>query len=471
MPRRSFPFAAIILTLACARAQDPAPPRRADTPFGSVQVVHDRPNAAAAKRTLWVRYPNEHQWFKDHAQYLADLQVRWQAQGVLVAVAIPAEAAEAVAEAAPGFVVAALDDTEALSATTAALVDGDGESFAWESLDGAVDVLQHAVDGTAPDERTAAFGELLQSLAVVTDGGDLGPVVEHCTSYWPHTGSARALAVLHQWWCVGDLDAARKAFDTGLAALSDAAVPLTVFADLVLRGDHFDRTIPTQLVAALQPVAAAAPDGVFTQLVYLRALLRAGQDRVAGRIIATLPKQLVGRPLDQLVFAETLMDGATPAAMRGVALRAIADAAPNPPDPRWVWGARHKVLSRCGDADAAARLMTSYREESPNGSSLNNDAWYLIVRPETMGRFDSLAFGQADELLRAEGAGINPGYKDTVALAYFVNGRVAEAVEMQADAARAAGNQGTYVARLRRYRETLAMQQATATSGGGKRER
>jgi len=207
---------------------------------------------------------------------------------------------------------------------------------------------------------------------------------------------------------------------------------------------------------AMAPVAAAAPDGVFTQLVYLRALLHAGQDRNAGRIVATLPKRLAGRPKDQLIFAETLMDAETPAVHRDLAERAITAAEGAPELRRWLFGARHKLLTRCGDADAAKKLMTEYRKSDVGGGDLNNDAWYLIVQPETMGRFATLALAQATTLEEQLGAGLNYGSKDTVALAYFVNDNFAKAAELQAEAAKAANQNPIYVGRLKRYQATLA---------------
>src|SRR5262249_53239840 len=95
-------------------------------------------------------------------------------------------------------------------------------------------------------------------------------------------------------------------------------------------------------------------------------------------------------------------------------------------------------------------------------NSLNNDAWYLIVRPETMGRFDTLALAQCEEMQRQEGEGMTYGNKDTVALAMFVNGKVDAAIELQTVATAASQNDPRYVGRLTRYQNTLAAQRARA---------
>jgi len=238
--------------------------------------------------------------------------------------------------------------------------------------------------------------------------------------------------------------------------LADEPVPLCLFADYVLRGDRSDPSIARQLAMALAPAAAAAPDGVFTQLVYLRALLRAGQDRLAGRVAATLPKQLEGKLFFQLVFAETLMDAADPKPYRDLAERALARADQGGMDRRWLVAARYKVMSRCGDpAETLDKFMQAYRESEAFSNSLNNDAWYLVTQGPSMGRFDTLALAQVREMQRTEGAGMINGNKDTVALVLFVNGFVQEAVDLQTVAAAASGNQMENVGRLARFENTL----------------
>ena len=323
----------------------------------------------------------------------------------------------------------------------------------WPALDGAVDFLQACVDGTFAAPLAGQFEEAVQSLlASVGDGGDFGAQVEQCVRAWPHSGRARALAVLCQWWCKGDLEQAQKAIDDGTKALATEAVPMSLFADLVLRGDRSEPKIAKTLAVVLAPVAAAAPAGVFTQLVYLRALLRAGQDRLAGRVVATLQKHL-SRPGEQLVFAETLMEGGTPAVFRDLAMKAIDAVKTAGGDVRLCYAARHKVLVRCGELDAAAKLMVEYRGSV--SADLNNDAWYMIVRPDTMGRYDTLALAQCEELQRQEGANLSFGNKDTVALAHFVNGKVEQAVELQTEATRASSQNPLYVGRLTRFQAVL----------------
>jgi hypothetical protein len=261
--------------------------------------------------------------------------------------------------------------------------------------------------------------------------------------------------VLFQWWCKGDLVKAREAIDEGIKALGSEAVPMTVFADFVLRGDHTDPGIAKNLAVVLAPVAASAPEGPQTQLVYLRALLRAGQDKLAGRLVAKMQKRLA-RPWDQVVFAETLMEGSTPDVYRDMAQKAIDAAKDATGLERFVFAARHKVLQRCGDLEAAEKLMTEYRVSGFQNDSLNNDAWYMITRPDTVGRFDPFALAQCEEMQRQAGQGLDFGSKDTVALALFVNGKIDEAVELQTEATKESNREPVYVGRLTRFQAVAA---------------
>lgn len=467
-----------------ALAQEPSEVRRLETPFGSVQRIHQPANAPEPRFTLWVSYPHDRGAFLDHVPYLTELQRRFAEGGVAVAVVMPAAAAKHVAARTPSFTVASLAGAApqegqvangqgvewtgelnpdvsvplAVPGAMAMLCKGDGEAplMNWYGLDGPVDLMQACVDGKFEDLVVQPMEDTVQGLlANVIDSGQLAGEVEKCVAAWPRSGRVRAMAVLFHWWSRGDLEAAHKAFEEGVKALAGEGVPLIHFADLVLRGDRQDPRPAKTLAVLLGPLAAAAPDGVFTQLVYLRALLRAGQDRIAGRMAAMLPKHLEGRPSDQLVFAETLMEANTPAVFRDLAEKAIEAA--QGIDARWLCAVRHKVLVRCGDLEAAEKLMVEHRARG-NQANLNNDAWYMMVRPESLGRFDTMALAQCEELQRQQGPGLSNGNKDTVALALFLNGKVEQAVELQTIATAGSGQNPSYVGRLTRFQAVLAEQ-------------
>ncbi|HZN40617.1 MAG TPA: hypothetical protein VFD82_17570 [Planctomycetota bacterium] len=463
------PTATLWLALG-AQPQQPVEVQRIESPIGSVQRLHSPPDAPEPKYTLWVLYTHDPNDFLDHVQYLADLQRRFAERGIAVAVVMPAPAAKRAAARTPSFAVASIDEEkpvpqaglvpdERVPSAMAALCRG-GESvpLAWSALDGAVDLMQAVVEEKFESPVLQRMEETVQALlANVIDSGELAAEVEKCVAAWPRSGRVRAMAVLFQWWSRGDLEAAHKAFEGGVKALAGEGVPMVQFADLVLRGDRYDPRHAKTLAVLLGPLAAASPDGVFTQLVYLRALLRAGQDRIAGRTAAMLPKHLEGRPWDQLVFAETLMEANLPAAFRDLAEQAI-EAVADGLDARLLCAVRHKVLVRCGDLEAAEKLMVEYRGKNENAFGLNNDAWYMMVQPLSLGRFDTMALAQCEEMQRQQGAGLSNGSKDTVALALFLNGQIQEAVELQTVAAAASGNDARYVGRLTRFQAVLAEQ-------------
>ncbi|HEB53752.1 MAG TPA: hypothetical protein ENI87_10920 [bacterium] len=472
--------AACLLLATFAPAQEDPQPRRVKIPDGTLHVVHEQADADRAKLTVWLRCPGGIRSFADSRLYLADLQARWHDRGAAFAVVLPADDARKLAATRPHFVVATPHlsdaaegsegdtDAAAMRDTQVVVTASDGAVLAiTQDLDGIVDAIAHSLAGDPLDP--AIWPRLQLLLNRVADGGEFAQECQSLLAALPHSGRAHASKVLFHWWCEGDLQAARDAVDAAIARLATEAVPMATFADLVLRGDRADRSVARKLAMAMAPVAAGAPDGVFSQLVYLRALLRAGQDRLAGRVAASLPKLLGGDARSQLLFAETLMEADTPQVFRDLAERAITQAEDHGMD-RWVYAARHKVLKRCGDDQAAADLMVAYRKSNFTSGGLNNDAWYLMVRPETMGRFDTLALAQCEEMQRIEGDAIDPGSKDTVALALFVNGRIDEAVALQTEAAKESGDTETYVGRLTRYRATRdELAKAAQSSPGTKR--
>jgi len=472
-PTRSLAVLAALLPCLPLSAQD-AEARPLQLAFGDANVLHEPPDGAEAQQTVWVAYPDGRGTWLDHRQYLEDLAVRWRDKGVAVGIVLPAAHAKAVASAAPKITVAAFVDEQPAElgvgpSSMTCLMGAGGRTTYLGNIDGIVDVVTHVLENGTADPYANFEVQLMSLLNNVADGGQFAKQVEQCLKAFPHSGRAHAAKVLLHWWCEGDLDAAREAIDAGINALANDAVPMAIFADLVLRGDRNDPRNARKLVMAMAPVAAGAPDGVFTQLVYLRALLLAGQDRLAGRIVAKLQKKVQGDTFHQLVFAETLMEAETPAAFRDLAVRSIDAAKADGVYLKWSYAARHKVLARCGEQQAADKLAAEYRKSDAGNNGLNNDAWYLIVQPPTMGRFDTLAGAQAEEMLRVEGDGIDYGNKDTVALAMFVNGKIERAVELQDEATKAGGNQPEYVGRLTRFRNTLEELRARAEKDGKKK--
>jgi hypothetical protein len=435
----------------------PPPPVLVTTPLGALRQWHAPESAAADPRfALWAVYHETTGSYLDHCAYLTDLHQRF-GQAVRIGVALPSAAAKALAETKPGFVVAALQGDE----VQPMLLWSDGEQPALAiAIDSVVDFLIAAAAGK-PDQLpdTEACQLLEYALANVADAEVPLDMAQRLVATFPHSGRAHGIAVLEAWWGRGDHAGALAAIDAGVRALANESLPLLAFADLVLRGDRTDPSIARRFALELAPSVAAAGDGPAAQLVYLRALLRAGNDRLAGRLAAKLGPRLAGDPAGQIFFAECLMEASAPAAFRDLASKAI-DAAAAAGDSPWIAMARHKVLVRCDELEAANRLAAARRGDEASGMGLNNEAWYTMVRPDTMGRFDTWALAQCEEMQRLEGDRMSSGNKDTVALAFFLGGRLQTAVELQTEAAKGAEGDPRYLGRLERFRSALARQTA-----------
>lgn len=447
-------------------------------PDAEAKVLREAPVAAAdARWTLWIGFGDERGSYRDHASFLRDLQERHREQGLRVVVAMPDEPAARLAEKDRGFGVARVEAPHLATSRSELVVlesHVGAQRVVWFGVDGCVDRVTAALEGKL--ERTAPVevdSELESALGAVGDAADIDDLVAHALQCLPHSGRARGLAVLHAWWCKGDYAAARRAFDQGLAALGDGGPALVVFADLVLRGDSVDPSIPRALTVALAPAAAAAPDGAFTQTVYLRALLRAGQARPAARLVERLPALVGDDPVARLWLAETLMEAPDPKPWQALAT-SLVTATPSteavveePVADRLRVAALHKILARCGAEPAQlAELISSYRLGSGFGGSLNNEAWYMCTETATMGRFPAFALAHADEMARLEDQDLDPGSKDTVALVAFCNGQWKRAIELQREAAAASGGDTRYAARLRRFEGAVAWQEAQRQKKG-----
>jgi hypothetical protein len=173
---------------------------------------------------------------------LEDLQKRFGERGARIAALLPRDDAKALAAKQAPFAVGAIADPRLIGTCWFAAGAQPPVSAA---VDGAADLLQAAADrkDLAPIELqhwSTEFSQLESLLTSVGDGGDLRPMAAQIAAVLPHSGRARAAEVLVEWWCTGDLDAARKHFDAGMEALANEPWALAVFADLVLRGDRSD---------------------------------------------------------------------------------------------------------------------------------------------------------------------------------------------------------------------------------------
>lgn len=444
-----------------AQAPDRATPRAPiTTAIGRLDVLHEPDGIRTAKTVLLVHYRSLDERFADHGQYLEDLQRRFGDDGLGVIVAMPPRAAQQLAAKRPQVLVAerATDaDTKRFDGNQFLLCRGtDVEPLARIAhIDCVVDHVRQDLAGKLDaQELQRAAVALISLIGNVADGGEFTPQLRYCLERLPHSGRAHACRVLDAWWSKGDLALADRAIDEAVDQLSHDPPSLVHFLDLVLRGDPGDAKLNQQLLMAAT-TAAAPIDGNFTQLVYLRALRRSGQQRLAERVASKLEPRLTTAE-EHLIFAETLMSGPRSATFRACAERSVQAAEQLGGPPPWLVATRHKIAVQNGDAKAASRALERASATPGLGSSLNNDAWYLMVRPDTMGRFDTLALAFCEAMVRIEGRSLDGNSKDTVAQAMYLNGRLDDAIRLQQEVVRDGGGLGTYAARLRRYKEARA---------------
>ena len=435
------------------------------SPLGAARTLWTPPDHPVSPAwSAWFCYGDARFDFRDHRSWIEDLGKRHRDAGLSVVVALPKDAARTLSAEQPAFVVAELDlDDEGAAGAARFCLQQKGSTEAIRcSVERARDRIEAALAGDLMRTSPGEADELLDSLlSAIGDGVIARDYVAHCVKALPHSGEARALQMLEAWWKRGDYDGARAAFDAAMQQIDGDAVALVGFADLALRGDRIDDRIAKTLVVSLAQCAAAAPDGPATQLVYLRALLRAGQTRLAQRLVDRMPSILGDDAEANLRLAETCMEAADPLLFRAAAEAAIARVAASGrrEHDRHRFAASYVILARCGaSAEQRSELLAKYREEVGDfRGSPNNDAWFLMTDLSSMGRYDVFALALMEEMAQRDGDALDPAYRDTLALAAFGSGQVERAAQLQ----RIALEQGRlgegYAERLARYEAALLL--------------
>ena len=473
-------FAAWLSLLAMVqpglRGQEPVPPSTPPTkwksPTGEMLVVHAPPADGKVPRwTVWWT-PLDAKQAGEMLFHFDELQRRHGDRGVRIAMILAPDEAKVLAAKKPNVAVVTpvpLTDDELPEGPqdhvfavgwSAYLATAAGELLADVPMDALDDALLACASGGELGALAGQMQELEGYLHNVTDAEVPEATAQGIRKALPHCGGAHACAVLEAWWGRGDHAAALAAVDQGLRELGGQTYATVVFCDFVLRGDHSDPAVPRRLAVELAPVVAASGDSPFAQLVYVRALLRAGNQKLAGRIVEKLQKTIGQRADLQLQLAETLMDAPEPKGFRALAEQLLAASEQNGHDEEAAMMTRHKILVRCGDAAGAKKLFEA-RFPDRDSSILNNVAWYCCIRPSTLGRFPTFADEVANAMMEHSGGNILSNYRDTVALAFFCAGRVDEAVEQQRTALAEHRGDHRFEGRMRRYEDAQRRRQQT----------
>lgn len=307
--------------------------------------------------------------------------------------------------------------------------------------------------------------------------------VEPWLAAMPHDGLLWGIAYAHAV-AIPDAERAAALREQACRTLAEHWRALAVFVDLAVRAAPHDPRAAQELGAVLAPAAQSAGRDPVVQLAALRAGLAARDRRAVGRLLAGLPKLVRGDGAGSLELAGILAGAGDAAEYREVAEQALQRAMALGVTVDQVGPVRYQVLRWCaGDAAAARELLRQQlglvagadagdegegeRRAMLSGFGLNNTCWYTMSRLPTFGRLDRYALGVA-ELMLEPGEVLAYNEYDTVALAMFRNGQVAQAVALQEQALSQGGGTPAYRARLQRYRAALpAGASAEAPAGQG----
>jgi hypothetical protein len=312
-----------------------------------------------------------------------------------------------------------------------------------------------AVEGSS-DPRQAA--ELLARRQFLVDGFDDAEgaaavrdaqwILDRC----PTDGVAWGLRYLAESEKLVDGKAAAATAAAAGAALAGDPRALGTFADLALRGDRRNRTLPGLVAEPLAAAAKAFPNDLRVQLAWLRALVYGGRSRDVGRAAHLLAKKVRDHAPAALEFVDILTQDEPAAVHRDLCEQALQRAERPGADARLLTAARYAIARRCaGDLAAAKAIADPYMDAHGARVVLNNDAWYFMTELPTRGRFDVFALALVERMLEQKDA-MEYFEFDTAALAMYLAGRVDAAIELQQAAIDKGGKDNeAYVQRLERY--------------------
>jgi hypothetical protein len=425
--------------------------------------------ANAPRCTLFAFYPWPKQMTPNlagDADYLALLQRRFADRGVRVVLAIGdpdlpiASSLDACGVVVDEGLRTAADWGVVFSFAHILAVDQGGNTVFQGGLDGdVVDALERVLDGrfvaaSARDQasqRRYLIGDF-ESIAEPSQAA----LVERLLGQASHDGLLWGCAYVAAVRNPGAAESSAAVCRKALAALRDEPRPLAVFIDLALRCDAKRAAFAAELANALQPAIAGAPRDAIVQLAYLRALVLADQGREVGRQVARIRKLVQGSLTTRFTFAEILLQDAMPAVHRDLVQQVLQGAAKVADEPRWM-AIRYLYEQRCAeDKEVAKDVLDRFVDQTGSIVDVNNACWYLMTEMATMGCCRGFAVALAERMLEQRDT-LEDFCLDTAALAMFLAGRYAEAVELEGAAVLKSGAANPeYVARCKRYEAAAA---------------
>lgn len=419
--------------------------------------------------TVWAFYSQLPHLLQADADYLSQLQDRYRERGVRIVASVQDEQQPGIRRWLTCSVV--VDDDVRTERSWLTVNREFRQNVMVQAKDGTVtfigrpgaglaDAIEHVLDGQFDLVAAArAAGTRVQ----LPDGFDdaVGPAtvaaLQPMVAAAPRDGLLSGLLYLTLATKSNDQAAAKQWLLQATKQLSDDARPLAVFADLVLRGDSRRASVLQALREPLAKAAKLTKTDPVVQLAYLRALILSGDGREAGRQAMRSRKLVMQTAEGCLDYAMLLARDENPQIHGDLATQALDQAEQLGADPRLLAAGRYIVALRCKDDEKAAKgVLTVYLKDQGLRIGINNDSWYLMTQLPTMGRYDWFAVGLVERMLEERDA-MEYFEFDTAALAMFLVGRIADAVELQELAIEKGGKgMAEYQERLARYKAHLS---------------
>jgi len=459
MAASSTVFAACItpLLLACpaAKAQEPVLvlgelPGTSRLALDGLEFVHGEPVALGEngpRAVLHLQWPLDGRNLPALTPWLDDLQRRFAADGLrVVVVGRPAPLPDWPRP--PAFSVAVSPDLGAVADhLVVTLADRAGRVLWRGSADaGVAGWIERALsaEGVAENARSLPSARL-EDLGEIEDLEDaaLEALARRCLEANPGNPDGWVLEVILAVERRGDPAEVRRVTAEACKHLALDGPAMGRFVEKLLRTTTEDPAVLQQAMMGITPAVFSARDWVPLQATYVKVLNQLGRTKEIERVLARLPGARELAPADALLLAEALAFGKSAREFAAPAQAFLEQGRDRGWEYAWI---RHNVVRHCvGDAAAADQIAGAI---VPHPANLNNECWYTVTKEPKRGRFNTLAKALAERLVRTDT--LDAAEMDTAALAFFVNGEIARAVELQRRSVSLGGGV-TYQRRLARY--------------------
>ena len=315
------------------------------------------------------------------------------------------------------------------------VVDREGR-IAWigHPMEGVDQVLDQILSGTYDLKVARRKYELQRETEEAMFSGDWEGVIklsDETLTLDPRSVRAFRSKLMVYIMHLEDLGKARKTAEQAFEALKDDAPDLALMAKMLVEDDDPHGLNAMAIEAVTQAAKMAPKDGDVRSAQYV-VLAAAGRDDEALTVANETIDLIKADPAALGRFARTLSSPDPKHRCNDLALKAVALALSAEPDRAEHLETKFLILATCKQDHKAAEIVGRYLvEKAANDAGLlNGFSWGLLTDEATKGKYNELALIAAQRCHEASG-GKNWSYLDTLALAKFENGAVAEAIELE----------------------------------------